>query len=68
MFSSKQQMRLYMTIAQDIKEQSKSFEQVLEVSEQKAIDAEQDWENRETLFKFADGSQLKAKYPEVKVM
>lgn len=56
------------TIAEDIKQKYSAFEKAVEFADNIAIDAEQDWENQQTIFKFKDGSQLLAKYPELKVI
>ena len=56
-----------MTIADEIKDSYSDFGRILDVADKLAIDADQDWDNSETLFKFKDGSQLKAKNNEVEV-
>lgn len=53
-----------MTIAQTFKDSNIPFGEVLEQADKIAVDADQEWENQQTTFKFADGSQLKAKYPD----
>lgn len=57
-----------MTIADEIKDSYSNFSRVLAVADKLAVDADQDWENNETVFKFKDGSQLKAKYPDLTVL
>lgn len=53
-----------MTIAQTFKDSDIPFAEVLEQADKVAVDADQEWELQQTTFKFADGSQLKAKYPD----
>lgn len=54
-----------MTIAQAFKDSDIPFDEVVEQADKIAVDADQDWEIRQTTFKFVDGSYLKAKYPDV---
>jgi len=57
-----------MTIAQEIKGLQITFAEALEKADKIAVDADQDWEAHTTVFKFSDGSQLKAKYPDLTVI
>lgn len=57
-----------MTIAQEIKGLEVTFVEALEKADKIAVDADQDWEEQTTIFKFSDGSQLKAKYPDLTVI
>ena len=57
-----------MTIAQEIKGLQVSFAEALEKADKIAVDADQDWENHTTIFQFSDGSQLKAKFPDLTVL
>lgn len=57
-----------MTIAQKIKDSAGSFAEKLEEADKIAVDADQEWEQQTTTFKFADGSQLKASYPDITVV
>ena len=57
-----------MTIAKQIKDSGVSFSQALVNADKIAVDADQEWELQQTTFKFADGSQLKMKYPDVNVI
>ena len=54
-----------MTIAQTFKDSEIPFAEVLEQADKVAVEADQEWELQQTTFKFADGSQLKAKYPDI---
>lgn len=54
-----------MTIAQTFKDSDIPFSEILEQADKIAVDADQEWELQQTTFKFSDGSQLKAKYPDV---
>lgn len=54
-----------MTIAQNFKDSGIPFAEILEQADKIAVDAYQEWEMQETTFKFADGSELKAKYPDI---
>jgi hypothetical protein len=56
------------TIAQEILDCYSDFGRILDVADRLAIDADQDWENHQTIFKFKDGSQLKAKFPELTIL
>lgn len=53
-----------MTIAQTLKDSDIPFIEIVEQADKIAVDADQEWEQQQTIFKFADGSQLKAKYPD----
>lgn len=53
-----------MTIAQAFKDSDIPFGEILEQADKIAVDADQEWELQQTTFKFVDGSQLKAKYPD----
>ena len=54
-----------MSIAEQIKQSDSDFLRVVDNADNIAIDAYQDWENQVTTFVFSDGSQLKAKFPEL---
>lgn len=54
-----------MTIAQAFKDSSIPYMEVVEQADKIAVDADQEWEKHQTVFQFADGSQLKAKFPNV---
>ena len=54
-----------MTIAQAFKDSDIPYMEVVEQADKIAVDADQEWEQKQTVFQFADGSQLKAKYPNV---
>lgn len=53
-----------MTIAQTLKDTDIPFAELVEQADKIAVDADQEWELQQTTFKFADGSQLRAKYPD----
>lgn len=53
-----------MTIAQSLKDSDMPFDEVVEQADTLAVDADQEWEQRQTTFTFGDGSYLKAKYPD----
>lgn len=57
-----------MTIAQKIKDSNGSFADKIAEADKVAVDADQEWELQQTIFKFKDGSQLKAKYPDINVV
>ncbi|WP_186211148.1 hypothetical protein [Burkholderia gladioli] len=57
-----------MSIAQQIADQFKNFADATNEADRLARSADQDWENETTVFKFSDGSALKACHPFVEVV
>jgi hypothetical protein len=56
------------TIAQQIAQNFKNFADATNEADRLACDKDQDWENETTVFKFEDGSALKACHPFVEVV
>lgn len=52
-----------MTVAQKFKNSDMPFNEIVEQADKIAVEADQEWELRQTTFKFSDGSELMATYP-----